>query len=486
MRAHLRRVGAISAMLWLSGCVSGPDYRVPATAMAVAPDAQGRFASSGPPTYTQAEPPDHWWQMYQDAQLEAYVAEALRANTDLRAADANLRRASAVVLEHQAQGTLRTDTAASGTLAHAGGYTLPSGSLPQAYALGITLSYPLDLAGGIRRGIEAASADAEAVAAARDQVRVTVAAAVTRAYVGACSANQTLAATQRVLSTQRDTLDATRRLAAGGRGTEFDVTRASAAVNRSAAAVPQLIAERQRAVAELGALMGRVPSHYPQEVSACARPPRLDRPLPVGNGWQLIQRRPDIRAAERSLAAATATIGVETAELYPKVNLGASAGIANAPRRLLASESVGASVGPLLSWRWPNRRAVKARIAAANARAEAALASFDGAVVQALQQTDAALSTYSQALDREASLARAREDAAHASAQAGQLYRFGRIGFIDVLSAEAALADAESALASSQAQLIDRQVDLFLALGGGWSPSGPGGDAEAEAAQRAP
>ena len=339
---------------------------------------------------------------------------------------------------------------------------------------------------GIRRGIEAASADAEAVAAARDQVRVTVAAAVTRAYVGACSTNQTLAATQRVLSTQRDTLDATRRLAAGGRGTEFDVTRASAAVNRSAAAVPQLIAERQRAVAELGALMGRVPSHYPQEVSACARPPRLDRPLPVGNGWQLIQRRPDIRAAERSLAAATATIGVETAELYPKVNLGASAGIANAPRRLLASESVGASVGPLLSWRWPNRRAVKARIAAANARAEAALASFDGAVVQALQQTDAALSTYSQALDREASLARAREDAAHASAQAGQLYRFGRIGFIDVLSAEAALADAESALASSQAQLIDRQVDLFLALGGGWSPSGPGGDAEAEAAQRAP
>ena len=127
MRAHLRRVGAISAMLWLSGCVSGPDYRVPATAMAVAPDAQGRFASSGPPTYTQAEPPDHWWQMYQDAQLEAYVAEALRANTDLRAADANLRRASAVVLEHQAQGTLRTWLAQLGLDAQK--IVVPSGML---------------------------------------------------------------------------------------------------------------------------------------------------------------------------------------------------------------------------------------------------------------------------------------------------------------------------------------------------------------------
>jgi len=472
MRAQLPRLGAISAMLWLSGCVSGPDYRVPATAMAIAPDAQGRLVAGGESAYSQAEPPDQWWRLYQDPRLDAYVAEALQANTDLRAADANLRRASAVVQEQQAQGMVRTDTAASGKLAHVGGYTLPSSSLPQAYALGINLSYPLDLAGGIRRGIEAASADAEAIAAARDHVRVTVAAAVTRAYVGACSANQTLAATQRVLGTQRDTLEATRRLAAGGRGTDFDVTRARAAVNRSAAAVPQLIADRQRAVAELGALMGRVPANYPQEVTTCARPPRLDRPIPVGSGWQLIQRRPDIRAAERSLAAATATIGVQTAELYPQVSLGATAGIANAPRHLLSGESFGSSVGPLLSWRWPNRRAVKARIAAASASAEAALASFDGAVVQALRQTDAALSTYSQALDRQASLARARDDAAHASAQAGQLYRFGRVGFIDVLSAEAALADAESALASSKAQVIDRQVDLFLALGGGWSSSG--------------
>lgn len=466
------RAGAVALALSLAGCVSGPDYRLPASAVAAAPRAGRAFVSGQDAAYTLAEPPDRWWQLYDDPRLDAYVAEALLANTDLRTADANLRRASATVLQYRAQGAVRTEASASATLAHAGEYTAPSSS-PQVYALGIDVSYPLDLAGGIRRGIEAASADAQAVAAARDQVRVVVAAAVTRAYLGTCSANLTLAATQRVLDTQRVTLDATRRLAAGGRGTEFDVSRAQAAVNRSAAAIPHLLAERQAALFELAALMGRLPADYPQDVAGCQRPPRLQRALPVGDGWRLIQRRPDIRATERSLAAATATIGVETANLYPQVSIGASAGVANSLGRLLSGDSVGATLGPLLSWRWPDRRLARARIDAAGANADAALASFDGAVLQALRQAETALSAYAQEADRERSLARARDDAVRASGQAGRLYRFGRIGFLDVLSAEAALADAESALASSRAQLVDRQVDLFLALGGGWSDAGP-------------
>lgn len=337
-------------------------------------------------------------------------------------------------------------------------------------------SSDLDLAGGIRRGIEAANADAEAIAAARDQVRVVVAAAVTRAYLQICTSNHTLAATRHVLAIQRATLEATRRLAAGGRGTDFDVSRAGAAVNRSAAAVPHLLAERQAALFELAALMGRVPADYPREAEACPQPPELEQALPVGDGWQLLQRRPDIRAAERSLAAATAMIGVETAELYPRVTLGASLGTAGMRRQLLSADSFGASVGPLLSWHWPNRRVAKARIAAAGANADTALASFDGAVLQALRQTETALSACTQALERERSLAQARGDAARAAGQAQQLYRFGRIDFLDVLSAQAALADAESALAASRADRVDRQMDLFLSLGGGWGALGPAPD----------
>lgn len=472
MTGGLGRAGAVAVALSLAGCVSGPDYRLPANAVAAAPAARRAFVSAHGAAYTPAAAPDRWWRLYDDPRLDAYVAEALQANTDLRVADANLRRASATVLQYRAHGSVRTDAEMSATLAHAGGYVPPS-SAPQVYALGIALSYPLDLAGGIRRGVEAASADAQAVAAARDQVRVAVAAAATRAYVGACSANRTLAATQRVVQTQTATLEATRRLAAGGRGTQFDISRARAAVDRSAAAIPQLIAERQAALFELAALMGRLPADYPQDAADCRQPPSLQHAIPVGDGWRLIQRRPDVRAAERSLAAATATIGVETANLYPQVSIGASAGVANSLRELLYADSVGASIGPVLAWAWPNRRLARARIEAAGAGADAALASFDGAVLHALRQTETALSAYAQEIERERSLAQARDAAARASDQAGQLYRFGRSDFIDVLSAEAALADAESDLASSRAQLADRQVDLFLALGGGWSDPVP-------------
>lgn len=143
--------------------------------------------------------------------------------------------------------------------------------------------------------------------------------------------------------------------------------------------------------------------------------PELEQALPVGDGWQLLQRRPDIRAAERSLAAATAMIGVETAELYPRVTLGASSGVAGTPAHLLSANSFGANIGPVLSWHWPNRRMAKARIAAAGANADAALASFDGAVLQALRQTETALSACTQELERERSLAQARGDAARAA-----------------------------------------------------------------------
>ena len=150
--------------------------------------------------------------------------------------------------------------------------------------------------------------------------------------------------------------------------------------------------------------------------------------------------------------------------------------MAGTPAHLLSANSFGANIGPVLSWHWPNRRMAKARIAAAGANADAALASFDGAVLQALRQTETALSACTQELERERSLAQARGDAARAAGQAQQLYRFGRIDFLDVLSAQAALADAESALAASRADRVDRQMDLFLSLGGGWGALGPAPD----------
>lgn len=458
----------------LAGCMAGPDYHIPDKAVVRAPAANGPFVNAHEPAFAQTPLPDHWWHLYSDPRLDAYVQEALAANTDLRAADANLRRATAAVRE--AQVARMPITSLSGGLS----VDRPAATnirLPGIvdYKLGGNIAYPLDLAGGIRRGIEAAKDSAEGAQAARDQVRVTVAAAVTRNYAAVCSANRTLAATQSVLSIQRQSLDATERLLKGGRGTAFDVTRAQAAVDQNAASIPSIIALRQTSLYALAALMGRPVANYPRELEACTAPPALDRPMPIGDGAALIRRRPDIRAAERDLAAATATIGVETAALYPSVSFGGSAGFAGPGglggrvSQIGQGQQFGLSLGPLMSWTFPNRALAHARIAEAGAAADAAAAQFDGTVLAALQQTDTALNAYAREIDRNHALVRARDDAAKASDQANRLFRFGRTNFIEVLVAQSSLADAEAALASSNATLLDHQIDVFLALGGGWS-----------------
>jgi NodT family efflux transporter outer membrane factor (OMF) lipoprotein len=465
----------VLVVLLLAGCTAGPDYHIPEHAMAKAPAANGVFVSGHEPIYAQAPLPDHWWRLYDDARLDGYVAQALAANTDLRAADANLRRASFVVREAEVGRTLQTALSASGGVARQQGSVerLPGSAV---YALGGSVTYPLDLAGGIRRGIEAASDQAEAARAARDQVRVTIAAAVTRSYAATCSANVTLTATRHVLDIQRQTLDVTRRLFKGGRGTAFDVTRAQAAVDQSEAAIPNILAERQAALYELAALMGRAPADYPRDAEGCAAPPALHRLLPIGDGTALIRRRADVREAERGLAAATATIGVETAQLYPQISLGGSAGFGGPLSAIGAGSQFSLSLGPLVTWTFPNRAVAHARIAEAGAAAEAASAQFDGTVIGALQQTETALSAYARELDRNRALIRTRDDAAKATDQANRLFRFGRTSFIDVLTAQASLADAETALAASDAIMIDRQVDVFLVLGGGWEDGDAGSE----------
>ncbi|MGY2736276.1 efflux transporter outer membrane subunit [Sphingomonas sp. UYP23] len=463
-----RGLFAGAGALLLAGCTTaGPNYTLPDPAVVNRPSAQGAFDSGKEKRFADVPLPDHWWQLYGDVRLDGFVAEGLAANADLRVADANLRRADAVVAEVAAGRALSTSLGGSATL------SLPygtGGSLPGTvgYDVGLSLAYPLDLSGRIRRGIEAAQGDAEAVAAARDNVRVTVAAEIARSYAAACTANMVLAANNRVLALQRQTLGVTQRLQRGGRGTAFDVTRAQSAVDQSAALVPSTIATRTAALYRLATLMGRAPADYPKDVASCATAPTMRKPLPIGDGAGLIARRPDIRAAERSLAAATARIGVATANLYPQVSLGGSVGLTGPLSAFGSGDAFHVGLGPLISWSFPNRPIVRAQIAQAGAAADGALAQFDSVTLEALRQTETALSAYAREADRNAALARAQSSAATAANQAGTLYRFGRTDFLSLLSAQAALTTARANLAASNALLVDRQVDVFKALGGGW------------------
>ena len=464
----MRRLLAPLAALALSGCVVGPNYVSPAPHQ----PAQAGFVSAGAPAFVPAEPPADWWRLYDAPILDRLVAEALAANTDLRVAAANLRQARAVLRETRTQRLPTTEVNASAGYARTAGSTVgTNGKGPEGdfYDVGLDLGYQIDLFGKIRRGIEASRADVEAVQAAYDFTRVTIVAETIRAYADACSAGARLAVAQESLRVQEQTFDLTRRLEAGGRGTGLDTSRAGALLEQTRADLPTFEAAQRAALFRLSVLTGKPPADFPPEVAACTTPPTVATPIPVGNGATLLARRADVREAERRLAAATARIGVATADLYPSVSIGGSVGSdANTPGGLFSGSGFHFSLGPLISWTFPNRAAAHARIAQAEARTEAALASFDGAWLVALRDTETALTAYVALGQRVATLRRGRDQSAEAARIARLRYRAGAESFQIVLDAERELAQSEALLSAAQAQYSDATVTLFLALGGGW------------------
>ncbi|MEJ2801326.1 TolC family protein [Comamonadaceae bacterium PP-2] len=472
---------AVTAAL-LAACSTppvGPDYRQPPEAAASQPHAalpfeQASTPGGGSPVFAAQPLPDHWWRLYQDDRLDAIVQQALAHNTDLRVALAHLESAQARIDE--AEGGTRPTASVSGgpSYGHVSGLSeLQPGYVPPNayhYSAGAGLSYQVDLFGQIRRGIEAAQAGGQAAQAAVDLARVNVAAATTRAYLDICSANLRLASARRSLALQQEALGVNEQQQQAGRAASIDVSRARSQLGQLEAALPPLRAQRQGALYRLATLSGRLPQDFPREVQDCAAPPAIASQIPVGDGAQLLRRRPDIRQAERQLAEATARIGVATADLYPKITLGLSASSAGLASGFGRGDTFSWSLGPLVSWTLPNTGVAQARIAQSEAGTRAALATFDGTVLNALRETETALNAYAQELDRRAALQAARDQAAEVADQARALYRGGRSGYLDALDADRGLATAQAALAASDAQLADDQVTLFLALGGGWQP----------------
>ncbi len=457
----------------LAGCTTvGPDYQVPAGSVATRQSAQVPFTEAQEGVFQQNAVPGHWWRLYNDPLLDGLVEQALTANTDLRVASANLERAQAAVRETQAQQQPSLGVNASPTFGHVSGLQemAPGIDPPNrwSYSAGASMSYQVDLFGQIRRAVEAAGADAQAAQAAYDATRVTVAAETARAYANLCSAGMQLASAEHSVKVQQESLDAVSRLQRAGRGTALDVTRARSQLEQLRASLPPFQAQQRTALYRLAALTGQTPAEIPTTLLQCAAAPQLSETIPVGDGAALLRRRPDIRQAERALAAATARIGVATADLYPKITLGLS-GASGGPAAMFGDRGTFSwSVGPLISWTLPNTGAVQARIAEAEANTKAAVARFDASVLNALRETESALVVYARQLDRQAALQAARDQAAQAASQARQLFQYGKTDYLTVLDAERTLASNESALAAGQAELSNDQIAVFLALGGGW------------------
>jgi outer membrane protein TolC len=290
-----------------------------------------------------------------------------------------------------------------------------------------------------------------------------------RSYAAACHAGNQLSVAQESLRLQTRRVELTQQLLDAGRGTRMELATASAQLEQTRAVVPLLQTAQQAALFQLAALLGRTPDAVPEVAAQCSTALALNQAIPTGDGAQLLRRRPDVLQAERELAAATARVGVALGEFYPSVNLGAGIGsAAQSGADLFQSSTEIWNYGANVSWAFPNILGTLARVRQAEASVDVALANFDSAWLNALRETETAMATYLNALERRTALAQADEFSSEAARLAQLRFEAGQISYLDVLQVELAAVTARSAAAAMEAEVAALQVDLFLALGGGW------------------
>ena len=454
----------------LSACQAvGPDYSLPDKAAVNRGDLQGQIAGEGNNVVSTPVPAD-WWKLYKDPRLDELVRQAMASNTDLRVAAANLQRARYQTQQAESAGGWSLGAKAEAQrLQESGEAFLLADKVPVGNigSVGITTSYQFDLFGTLQRGIESAQATADAAQAAADIARITLVADVVRSYTQVCAANEELAIANESLDLQAQSTKLTQRLRDAGRGDETQVTRSQTQYKSLRADMPRYEAARQAGLFRLSMLLAKPVDQLPAGTGTCAELPHIAQLLPVGDGAALLKRRPDVRQAERHLAAATAQIGVATGALYPDISIGASIGTVGIIDNLGTAPTNRWGFGPLLSWTIPTNGS-RARIREAEAATQGALATFDGVVLNAIRETQTSLVQYTALLQRRDALAEAEASARTAADQTHQFFQAGRESFLADLQATRVYTDMRAQLSAANTQVAMSQIDLFLALGGGW------------------
>jgi NodT family efflux transporter outer membrane factor (OMF) lipoprotein len=424
-----------------------------------------------------AVPRTAFWETLGDSTLLRLVAEAGRASPDVLAAEARIRGARAARLSATLDFAPTVTVGAGYTRRRLAAATFPGfgAGFPDQdlWDAGVDASWELDLFGRIRRNVQGQSAlEGSAREDLRD-VQVGLTAELVRTYFELRGSQGQLAVAQRNAVNQRRTLEVTRQRLDAGRGTAFDTERAQAQLSSTLAAIPALEARIAAAQYRIGVLVGRPPASVAPELATAVELPALPPTIDVPSPEALVRSRPDVRSAERVLAAQTAFVGAARAEYLPKLTLAGGAGFT-----ATSLDSVGRSgtsrysVGPVLSWPALNLGRVKAQADAARARAAEAQAIYQRTVLQALGDAETSLVNYRQARARLELLA----SAASASERAAELARLrfegGVADFLQVLDAERTLLEAQDRLASGRTEATTALVDVYRALGGTWPEAG--------------
>jgi multidrug efflux system outer membrane protein len=463
---------AIAAAV-VAACAVGPDYRAPDLSL---PGRLEGSAETGVRTTDDASLATFWTQ-FGDPVLDGLVQAAMFTNHDLRIALARLNEARAL------RGAARLDLGpammvnagySDRRLAEAEARGGPRDI--EGYDAGFDATWELDFFGRNRRALEAANAQLDAAEAGLRDVQVSLAAELSRSYFELRGNQQRLEVARRNVANQAETLQLTQARLEVGTGTELDTARAAAQLAATRAFIAPLEAAVARAIHRIGVLTGQAPGALRPQLALPGELPEVPEFIPATDPAELLRRRPDIRVSERRLAAATARIGVEVADLFPRITLTGGAGYAAGTLDALGESGSGRHfIAPGLSWALFDLGHVRARIAAARARGEGELAAYEQAVLLALQETEDALVTHARARERLEQLSLAAEASGTAARLARLRYENGVVDFLQVLDAERTLLQAEDTLAQGRAETATSLVVLYKALGGGWpAPAGGG------------
>ena len=475
LRQHALAYAVAGLSALLAGCAVGPDFRTPEL-----PQAGAQFARAESSAVPQQASPETgsdaaFWRQFQDAQLTQLVEQALRANQDLRGALARLDAAQALLRESRLD-QLPTLTLSGQALQQRRSESQAMGGprSQRSYSAGINATWELDLFGRVRRNIEAGSAELRASAADMAALQVAIAAQVAASYADLRGWQQRLQLAEANAANQQDTLRLVQLRLAHGSGTDFDLARAQAQLETTRSRIPALQARIAVAQHRLAVLTGQVPEALIAALDASAALPQLPESIAPGTPAELLRRRPDVAAAEARLHAATARVGVATAELFPRLLLGGLLGSsALSTGALFEAGSASRSVFLGVDWSFLDVGRVRARIAASEAGAQVALAQYQQSVLLALEDTENALVLLTRTRSEDAHLAQAAEQRARAEQLAQRRYRLGSVGLYEVLDAQRDLYAAQDAAADSRVRGLRAAVALYQALAGGWEGQSP-------------
>lgn len=471
-----RPIGAVSLLALLSACAVGPNYRAPTAAALKVPD---RFVAERAGAERAGAEVDlaRWWTSFDDPVLTDLVDRALAANLDVAVAGARLRQARASL--RQAQGGALPSLGASGSASRSvgndgstyvdpsTGQTISRGGDTTVYRAGFDASWEVDLFGGTRRSIEAARANAQSSEANLHFAQVSVAAEVGLNYLAARQTQAQLDIARKNLASQDETVQIVGWRVQAGLVSSLDLEQAKQLRANTAASIPTLETSYNSAVNRIAVLLGEAPGAVNGLMAAAAPVPLPPQAIGAGIPAEIVQRRPDVAAAERSLAAETARIGVAEAQLYPALRLsgsfsGSDTSLSGLPGAMIGNLVAGITA-PIF-----NGGQIRAQIAGQRASTDAALASYRQTVLTALEEVENALAALTAAEKREREVIAAAEAAENAVLLARSQYQAGLIDFQALLESERSLLSSQDSRATARANRATATVQLYKALGGGW------------------